>query len=59
MLKTEVLEISQSLAAPLTAILGSRKTAVLEISEPLVVRLAEDLTAAVATSDQMLWSYRA
>ena len=65
MRKTALSEISDTLVVPFTVDLGSRKTAVLEISDTLVVRFsdgvgsAEDLTAVVATSDQILWSCQA
>ena len=58
-------EISDTLVVSFTVDQGSRKTAVLQILDTLVVRFSdslgsvEDLAAAVATSDQILWSCRA
>lgn len=65
MRKTAVLEILDTLVVSFRVVQGSRKTVVLEISDTLVVRFsdrlgsAQDLAAAVATSDPILWSCRA
>jgi hypothetical protein len=62
--KTAVRETSDALLVPFRVVLGQRKTAISEISGALVVHLdgldlAEDLTAVVATLDQISWSCRA
>jgi hypothetical protein len=54
-----MLEVPDSLVGPFTLASGLRKTVVSDLSDTLVVHFAEDLTAAVSASDQILWSCRA